>query len=195
MRKPPGKTGAKTGAKGAGKTKAKGGSRLKVTMNTRTKKKPKQAERQEPKPKVAPRVARAPAPDDGRSLEMAMRAVNAALDKKGIEPVLLDVRDMASYTDYILIVSARSDRQVQAIAEGISEALKQERMRTIGKEGARDGQWTLLDFGDVIVHVFYHQMRDYYDLESLWNDAPRVKLDIPPDARAQPEDYYEQSKV
>jgi ribosome-associated protein len=149
--------------------------------------KPKRAA-QAPVEKAAPRV------DDGRSLDVAMRAVNASLEKKALEPVLLDVRDLASYTDYILIVSGRSDRQVDAIAQGIVEALK-ERLRPLSREGTRDGQWTLLDFGDVVVHVFYHAMRDYYDLESLWSDAPRVKLDIPDDARARPEDLYEKSIV
>lgn len=132
-----------------------------------------------------------PRHDDSRSRETAMRAVAAALDKKGLEPVLLDVRELASYCDYILIVSGRSDRQVQAIADGVVEALAHEvKARPIGKEGVGKGQWTLVDFGDLIVHVFYHPMREHYDLESLWNDAPRVPLQVPPEARVQPGEYY-----
>ena len=127
-------------------------------------------------------------PHDGKSLADAMRAVEAALDKKGLEPVLLDVREMASYTDYILVVSGRSDRQVSAIADAILEALKDK--KAVGTEGSRQGQWTLLDFGDVIVHVFYHPVREYYDLESLWIEAPRVKLDVPPEARVSADEAY-----
>ena len=132
-----------------------------------------------------------PRHDDPRSKETALRAVAAVLEKKGLEPVLLDVRELASYCDYILIVSGRSDRQVQAIAEGVVQALGHEgRARPLGKEGTHKGQWTLVDFGDLIVHVFYHPVREYYDLESLWSDAPRVPLEIPPDARVGPGEYY-----
>jgi ribosome-associated protein len=131
-----------------------------------------------------------PRPDDGRSRDLAMKAVTAALEKKALEPVLLDVRALASYADYILVVSGRSDRQVQAIADGVLEAFAAEQVRPIGTEGLKQGQWTLLDFGDVIVHVFYHPVRDFYDLESFWVDAPRVKLEIPPEARVSVEDAY-----
>jgi ribosome-associated protein len=124
------------------------------------------------------------------SRDAALRAVDAALGKKAVEPVLLDVHELASYADYILIVSGRSDRQVQAISDGILEAFKELGKRPLGTEGARSGQWTLLDFGDLIVHVFYHPMRDFYDLESLWIDAPRVKLEIPPEARVSAEEAY-----
>lgn len=190
MRKVP-----RSATKGAGKAKGGKPTKMKTTHARKApaaKAKPKQAAKRKAEP--ASPVTR-PQVDDGRSREMALRAVTAALDKKALEPVLLDVRELASYTDYILIVSGRSDRQVQAIGEGVTQALALEKLRAIGREGHREGQWTLLDFGDVVVHVFYHQMRDYYDLESLWSDAPRVKLDVPPEARAQPEDFYEPSKV
>ena len=132
-----------------------------------------------------------PRHDDPKSRETALRAVAAALEKKALEPVLLDVRELASYCDYILIVSGRSDRQVQAIAEGVVDALSAEgRKRPLGKEGASKGQWTLVDFGDLIVHVFYHPIRDYYDLESLWSDATRVPIDVPADARVVPGEFY-----
>jgi ribosome-associated protein len=132
-----------------------------------------------------------PKQDDPRSRDNALRAVAAALEKKALEPVLLDVRELASYCDYIVIVSGRSDRQVQAIAEGVVEALAHDaKARPIGKEGVGKGQWTLVDFGDLIVHVFYHPVREYYDLESLWSDAPRVPLEVPPEARVQPGEYY-----
>ncbi len=119
-----------------------------------------------------------------KSIDLAMAAMEAGLEKKALEPVLLDVKEQSSYTDYILVLSGRSDRHVQAVADAILEQAK--RMRgapPIGVEGKRDGHWTLIDLGDVVVHVFYHPVREFYDLEGLWVDAPRVPIEIPPDAR------------
>jgi ribosome-associated protein len=118
------------------------------------------------------------------SQTQALIALDAALSKKALEPVLLDVTGQASYTDFILLVSGNSDRHVQAIADAIVEAFARERRRPIGVEGTKEGRWSLIDFGDVVVHVFYHPLRDFYDLEGLWCDAPRVAIDVPPDARA-----------
>ncbi len=120
--------------------------------------------------------------------DQALVATQAALEKKALEPVLLDVREATSYTDFILIVSGRSDRQVQAIADGIVERMSEEHIKAIGMEG--EGQWVLIDFGDVVVHVFYHPLRDFYDLEGLWIDAPRVMLEVPPEARMSAENAY-----
>lgn len=122
--------------------------------------------------------------------ELAQHALEAALDKKALEPVLLDVDKLCSYTEYILVVSGRSDRQVDAIADAVSARLKQLGRRALGVEGVRSGQWALLDFGEVVVHVFHHPTRLRYDLESLWVDAPRVQLDIPEEARAAVDDEY-----
>ena len=116
-------------------------------------------------------------------LDGAMRALALALDKKALEPVLLDVRELCSFCNYQLVVSGRSDRQVDAIADGISVGLKGEGLRPLGAEGARSGQWSLLDYGDFVVHVFLHSAREHYDLEGLWSDAPRIPIDVPPDAR------------
>lgn len=131
--------------------------------------------------KAAPRLG---------ALEAAHLALDAALDKKALEPVLLDVRALCSYTEYILLVSGRSDRQVDAIAEAASLALKAHGRRPLGVEGVTSGQWALLDFGDVVIHVFMHPMRLHYDLESLWHEAPRVDIEVPADARATPDDLY-----
>lgn len=147
----------------------------------KTKKKTQPVNMQHPTP--------APRPEDPRSKATAMRALDAAIEKKALEPVLLDVRDLASYTDYILIVSGRSDRQVQAISDAVVEAMAREAQRPLGVEG-KEGQWTLVDFGDLIVHVFYHPTREFYDLESLWIDAPRVPIEVPPEARAQADELY-----
>jgi ribosome-associated protein len=120
-----------------------------------------------------------------------MAAMAAALEKKALEPVLLDVTAESTYTDYILLVSGRSDRHVQAVADAVQEALKETLgKRPIGVEGQRDGQWSLLDFGDLVVHVFYHPVRDFYDLEGLWIDAPRVPIDVPPESRLLVADAY-----
>jgi ribosome-associated protein len=132
-------------------------------------------------------VEQAPKGHDG--LDGAMRALALALDKKALEPVLLDVRDLCSFCNYQLVVSGRSDRQVDAIADGISAGLKAEGLRPLGAEGARTGQWSLLDYGDFVVHVFLHSAREHYDLEGLWSDAPRVPIDVPDDARIHEETY------
>ncbi len=120
-----------------------------------------------------------------------MAAVRAALEKKALEPVLLDVSDQSSYTDYILLVSARSDRHVQIVADSVADNLRALRGRMpLGSEGSRDGKWALLDYGDVVVHVFYHPIREFYDLEGLWIDAPRVQLEVPAEARFDVQDAY-----
>ncbi len=134
-------------------------------------------------------AARPPGKNEG--LEGAMRALELALDKKALEPVLLDVRDLCSFCNYQLVISGRSDRQVDAIADGISAGLKMDGMRPIGAEGARSGQWSLLDYGDFVVHVFLHSAREHYDLEGLWNDAARVAIEVPEEARLPPDESYD----
>jgi ribosome-associated protein len=142
---------------------------------------------------AAPETAETPATTEG--LDGAMRALALGLDKKALEPVLLDVRQLCSFCNYQLVLSGRSDRQVDAIADGIALGLKQEGLRPISTEGARSGQWALLDYGDFVVHVFLHSAREHYDLEGLWNDAPRIPLDVPADARIPAEEQYESSMV
>lgn len=140
-------------------------------------------------PEPAPR---APATTEG--LDGAMRALTLALDKKALEPVLLDVRELCSFCNYQLVVSGRSDRQVDAITDGITAGLKLDGLRPLGAEGARSGQWSLLDYGDFVVHVFLHAAREHYDLEGLWNDAPRIPLEVPPDARLPPGETYDAAR-
>ena len=135
------------------------------------------------------------APTSTEGLDGAMRALALALDKKALEPVLLDVRQLCSFCNYQLVLSGRSDRQVDAIADGIAAGLKADGLRAISAEGARSGQWALLDYGDFVVHVFLHAAREHYDLEGLWNDAPRVPIDVPADARIPDDEHYEASAV
>ncbi len=106
----------------------------------------------------------------------AIRAAEIAFDKKAERLAVLDVRSLASYTDYFFICHGRSDRQVQAISEAIQMTLKAEGIRPIAVEGAATGQWILMDYEDVVIHVFYEPIRAYYDLDGLWGDAPRVRL-------------------
>ena len=109
--------------------------------------------------------------------EIAHLAVDYALDKKGIDLKLLDVRELSSLTDYLLLVSGRSDRQVQAIAENIRTEFKREHgILPLAIEGMNQGRWVLLDYGEIMVHVFQQPVRAFYDLEGLWSEAPEVEL-------------------
>jgi ribosome-associated protein len=107
-----------------------------------------------------------------------MRIVEAALDRKAEEPVVLDVRQLTAYADTFIILSGRSDRQVRSIAEAVIHALKANGEQPLGVEGLEDGNWVLIDCNDAIVHVFDPETRERYDLERLWCDAPRLDLDI-----------------
>jgi ribosome-associated protein len=97
-------------------------------------------------------------------------------DRKALDVVVLDMRDSSSITDYFLICSGSSERQVRAIADAIDEGLGPLGIGALGVEGYRDGHWILMDYGDVIVHVFSLETREYYDLERLWANAPRIDL-------------------
>lgn len=124
------------------------------------------------------------AANDDHGLAGAMAAVAAAIDNKAMDPVLLDVHDLCSYTSYILLVSGRSDRHVESICEGVARSMREQGHYPLGTEGAKSGQWALLDYGDCVVHVFYHATREHYDLEGLWIDAQRVPIDVPEEARS-----------
>lgn len=114
--------------------------------------------------------------------EPLQRALDLALDKKARGPVVLRLTDVAGYTDWALIVSGRSDRHVQGITEGIVGGLRDEGLKPIGTDGLREHTWDLLDYDDFLVHIFYHPVRTFYDVESMWNDAPRVELDLDEEA-------------
>ena len=94
------------------------------------------------------------------------------------EPVCLEVRNLVSFADAFLILSGRSDRHVRAIADAVSEAAARLGDKTFGVEGYDEGRWVLIDLGDLIVHVFQHEVRKTYDLERLWSDAPVVDLGL-----------------
>ena len=102
-----------------------------------------------------------------------------ALEKKARDLVVLEVRELTSIADYFIICSGSSDRQVQSIAQGIEENLIEAGHSLLSVEGANRGHWVLMDFSDVIVHIFYEPVREFYDLDGLWGHAPRVELPEP----------------
>jgi ribosome-associated protein len=107
-------------------------------------------------------------------LEVARRAVDVAEDKKAADIVLLDLAGITTLADYFVICSGGSERQIQAIADGIVEALRADGVRPIGREGEAASHWILVDFGSVIVHVFTPPERDYYELEKHWAQARTI---------------------
>ncbi|HSK51673.1 MAG TPA: ribosome silencing factor [Clostridia bacterium] len=119
------------------------------------------------------RDERAPAGDTA-PLELARRIVELAEDKKAADIVLLDLTGLTTLADYFVICSGGSERQLDAIADGISSALRDEKIRPIGREGVAASHWVLLDFGSVIVHIFTPPERDYYGLEKHWGEAKTI---------------------
>jgi len=111
------------------------------------------------------------------SEELARLCVKAALEKKAEDPVIIDVRKLCSFTDFFVILTGRSTRHVQSLAEAIEAELRTRRLSTSNAEGLQEGTWVLLDYSDVVVHIFYAETRKFYDIEGLWHDAPRIPLD------------------
>ncbi len=103
-------------------------------------------------------------------------AANAAAEKKATDVMALYVSETLVVTDYFLIASGSSDRQVHAVADSIEDALRDAGAKPIGREGEREMKWVLLDYGDFVVHVFQAAEREFYRLEKLWSDAPRLEL-------------------
>ena len=115
------------------------------------------------------------APDADRApLDLARRIVELAEDKKAADIVLLDLGELTTVADAFVICSGGSERQIDAIADGIVGGLRDEGVKPIGREGAPESHWVLLDYGSVIVHVFTPPERDYYDLERHWSGAKTV---------------------
>ncbi len=107
----------------------------------------------------------------------AQLCAREALELKALDLMLLNVSRYSSFADYFLICSGRSSRQVQGIADNLEESLSLQGIKPLGIEGKKDGQWILMDYGDVIIHVFYEPVRHFYDLESLWSEAERVRVE------------------
>lgn len=130
------------------------------------------------------------------SQELAVIAAEAASDKKAEDIVAINVAELLVVTDYFVIATGRTNIQVQAIADEIEEQMRvRGNIKPIGREGVSEGKWVLLDYVDIVVHVFQPEERDFYRLEKLWSDAPRLSVpgatdgaDAPKDAKTEPSD-------
>lgn len=112
------------------------------------------------------------------SKQLALAARSAADDKKGVDPIVLDLRGLTDIADFFLIVNGTSDRHVRTIADGIEEKLIEQGIKPFHVEGRNEASWILLDYSSVMVHVFHYQMREFYNLERLWGDAKEVKVKV-----------------
>ena len=123
-----------------------------------------------------PKTSSETATEQDSSCLKALACARAAIDKKAENVKILNLTQLSGFTDYFMICSGMSDRQVQAIADSICSVMKNEGREILSTEGYSDGRWILLDYGDVVIHIFLDALRDYYDLETLWVDAPAVKI-------------------
>jgi ribosome-associated protein len=105
---------------------------------------------------------------------LALRAIVA---HKGIEPVLLEVTEFCSFADYFIICSGGSRRHVLALAQHVEEALAQAGLKPLGVEGLQEGQWVLLDYNTMVIHIFVQPLREFYNLEDLWSEVPKTQID------------------
>jgi ribosome-associated protein len=108
--------------------------------------------------------------------ELATTCAQIAADAKAEELIVLDVTGISSFADYFVIMNGRSTRHVQGIAETIENHLRSKRIKATHAEGLQEGLWVLLDFDDVVVHIFYHEQRSFYNLEGLWHDAKKLEI-------------------
>ena len=144
-----------------------------------------------PLPRPAPRARKGKAATPGSdesvasdsARELAVAIATAALDKKAVGLEVLDVAGKVDYADFLVLMTGRSDRQVQALAQGIEAALRDKGRRPLSVEGLPHASWVLMDFGDVVVHVFQDDARSSYDLDGLWMDARRIPVPIPDELR------------
>jgi len=111
------------------------------------------------------------------SREKALLCAQQVEQNKAQEVVLLDVSGFSSFSDFFVICSGKSSRQVQGIADNLETGLRELGIRPLGTEGRGEGHWILMDYGDVIIHIFYEPIRYHYDLESLWSEAKKVRLE------------------
>ena len=118
------------------------------------------------------------------SWDRTLECTRAALERKAYDLVVLETTKLTSIADYFVICSGRSDTQVQAIAEAVRDHLASLGVHALSTEGTERGQWALLDYGDVVVHVFQVPVRAFYDLDRLWARAPRVALPEPYQSQA-----------
>jgi len=111
------------------------------------------------------------------SKEKAVTAANTAADKKAADTVILELTDLSSIADYFIICTGENQAQIRAISEAIKEGFQKQNISPIGVEGLKFARWVLMDYGDIIVHIFSRETRDFYELERFWIDAPRVPFE------------------
>jgi ribosome-associated protein len=111
--------------------------------------------------------------------DLALSIAQLALDKQAHDLEIIDVTQLVDYADYVVVCGGRAERQVRAVAEAIRGGLKKLKISPLGVEGLSQGQWVLMDYGSVVVHVFLEHVRAYYDIEGLWLDAKRLEIDEP----------------
>jgi ribosome-associated protein len=111
-----------------------------------------------------------------KTVDKAKLCLEIIKERKAIQPLLLDVENLTSITDFFIITSGSSTRQVQAIARHLQKELRDAGFRPLGMEGEQEGKWVLMDYGDVVIHIFYQPMREFYNLEGLWIEATEVSV-------------------
>ena len=114
-----------------------------------------------------------------KPLEQARRTAALCQEKLATDVTILDMRGVCDFTDFFVIATGTSDRQVKTIVDEVEKALRERGVKPVRREGETEGRWVLLDYVDVVVHVFAEEERDYYSLERLWSDAPRVDWEEP----------------
>ncbi len=124
----------------------------------------------------APQASTVKVTENPQALALARRIGKIVADMKAQDVMVLDVRGKASYADYVVVASGDNERLVSALADGIDEQLRADGVRPMSAEGSGQGNWVLLDYGDVVAHLFQQDARVFYDLEGLWADAPRERV-------------------
>jgi ribosome-associated protein len=110
------------------------------------------------------------------TLDKALLAAKIIMERKAIDPVLIEVGELTSIADYFLIAGGNSSRQVQAICRHLARKMRDVGIKAYGMEGEKEGHWILIDYGDIVIHIFYQPVREFYNLEGLWIEAPRRML-------------------
>jgi len=124
-------------------------------------------------PRKTPRAPKTP-PAPTTTLDFAHRALDAVQDKKAVQIALLDVRSVSMFTDYFLLCNGESERQIKAIVDGVDETLSQLGLKRLGLEGTAESGWVLLDYSDLMIHVFTPERRNFYRLDELWKDGQTI---------------------
>jgi len=167
------RTSHKAGEKRVKRSAAAGGLVARTAEGARGRDRLKKARANAPGGPAGPSIAS----DEARELAVAIAA--AALDKKASGLEILDVAGKVDYADFLVLMTGRSDRQVVALQQGIEDALRKKNRRPLSVEGVQGGSWILMDYGDVVVHVFQDDTRTLYDIDGLWLDARRVPIPVP----------------